>query len=176
VRRGKIAAFVTDHINALYFTQVSSGRKEGCCSSTLPYMSKRAGISADEATVEQPCRFLLELHSNTRLPLVSCLCNCFQVRPCDLALGSEVVGSGSLVLGLQPNSTIRRKLDDAMLKLAESGQVPGEANFALHCFDVYIMLLFMSYHVCCVQHGVSQLSCSGMCHVSACMGGCSDLK
>ncbi|WIA38210.1 hypothetical protein OEZ86_001556 [Tetradesmus obliquus] len=67
VRRGKIAAFVTDHINALYFTQV---------------------------------------------------------KPCDLALGSEVVGSGSLVLGLHPNSTIRGKLDDAMLKLAESGQVP----------------------------------------------------
>jgi hypothetical protein len=73
-----------------------------------------------------------------------------QVQPCDLALGSEIVGSGSLVMGLQPNSTIAHKLDEAMLKLAESGQVPGEGCYSVTCdmlFHVYIVTYNMLCHV-----------------------------
>eukprot|EP00878_Enallax_costatus_P044544 GHUV01053208.1.p1 GENE.GHUV01053208.1~~GHUV01053208.1.p1 ORF type:complete len:468 (+),score=104.28 GHUV01053208.1:524-1927(+) len=44
-----------------------------------------------------------------------------QVPPCDLALGSDTIGSGALVIGLSPNSTIRQKLDAALLQLSEAG-------------------------------------------------------
>jgi hypothetical protein len=74
---------------------------------------------------------------DTLTGIFCCGVGCLQVRPCDLALGSEVVGSGSLVMGLQPNSTIAHKLDEAMLKLAESGQVPGEARYSV-TFDMLL--------------------------------------
>jgi hypothetical protein len=65
--------------------------------------------------------FLLE-----SLLLPSCICAALQVRPCNLVLGTEMIGSGGLVLGLHPNSTIRQPLDEALLKLVETGHTPGD--------------------------------------------------
>lgn len=50
-----------------------------------------------------------------------------QEPPCDLALGTETIGSGALVLGLAPNSTLKDKLDAALLQLSEAGYLAGQS-------------------------------------------------
>eukprot|EP00775_Hariotina_reticulata_P004904 gene4904-5148_t len=55
-----------------------------------------------------------------------------QEPPCVLALGTETLGSGSLVMGLPPNSTLTDRLNTALLQLGEAGYLSG-----ILCHPVY---------------------------------------
>lgn len=51
-----------------------------------------------------------------------------QEPPCVLALGTETLGSGSLVMGLGANSTLTDRLNTALLQLGEAGYLSGQSG------------------------------------------------